>query len=124
MNLLGAINNIDVEITKKPFLLDCDENDDADSTTQLITHSTNSEQSKKHLIKQEHDTSSSSKKPKLNELKGKEIGKKSDVDKLVSSLHVGTSNLQKSLIILMLILALWLVRGLKPRKERKKWMKK
>ena len=62
----GVINNVDVEITKKSIFIYCDENDDEDSRTQSITHSV---QSKKHLIKQEHDTSSSSKKPKLKELK-------------------------------------------------------
>ena len=89
-SFVGAINTIDIEVAKKPIFVDSDGEDDADSRSQSTTHSI---QSKKHSIKQEKDNSTSSKKPKLKELKGKKT-LQSDVDKLVSSLHDATSNFE------------------------------
>ena len=66
-SFVGAINNIDAEISKKTMVIESDEEDDADSITQTSTKST---QSGKRHIKQEND-STSSKTPKLKEFKRK-----------------------------------------------------
>ncbi|CAO2830328.1 unnamed protein product [Amaranthus hypochondriacus] len=90
-SFVEAINCIDVEVSKKSIFIDSDEEDDADSRSRSTTHSI---QFKKRSIKQENDNSTSSKKPKLKELKGKKT-LQSDVDKLVSSFHEATSNFEK-----------------------------
>ncbi|CAO2822954.1 unnamed protein product [Amaranthus hypochondriacus] len=89
-SFVGAINCIDAEVAKKQIFIDSDE-DDAESRSQSTTHSV---QSKKRSIKQEKDDSTSSKKPKLKEFKGKKT-LQGDVDKLVSSLHDATTNFGK-----------------------------
>ena len=90
-SFVEAINCIDVEVTKKSIFIASDEEDDADSRSRSTTHSI---QFKKRSIKQENDNSTSSKEPKLKELKRKK-NLQSDVDNLVSSLHEATSNFGK-----------------------------
>ncbi|XP_057516950.1 uncharacterized protein LOC130798101 [Amaranthus tricolor] len=90
-SFVEAINSIDVEVTKKSIFIASDEEDDADSRSRSTTFSI---QFKKRSIKQENDNSTSSKEPKLKELKRKK-NLQSDVDNLVSSLHEATSNFGK-----------------------------